>query len=82
MKRTLVQYDAEDNIIAETEIDTDDYRTVLEAIHYYDTRHIGNREEIKNWIELGEYKVEVLSITGEEFEEDGFYTDTMYLEIL
>ncbi|HBB9485526.1 TPA: hypothetical protein JL391_000001 [Escherichia coli] len=77
----LVQTDADDELINKTEIDINDYRTVLDAIHYYDVRHKGNREEIKNWIELGEYKVESLSISGDESEEDGFITETMYLTI-
>ncbi|HBC8436975.1 Uncharacterised protein [Escherichia coli] len=77
----LVQTDADDELISKTEIDINDYRTVLDAIHYYDVRHKGNREEIKNWIELGEYKVESLSISGDESEEDGFITETMYLTI-
>lgn len=77
----LVQTDADDELISKTEIDINDYRTVLEAIHYYDVRYKDNREEIKNWIESGEYKVESLSISGEEFEEDGFITETMYLDI-
>lgn len=77
----LVQTDADDELISKTEIDINDYRTVLDAIHYYDVRHKGNREEIKNWIELGEYKVEYLSISGDESEEDGFITETMYLTI-
>lgn len=77
----LIQSDADDELISKTEIDINDYRTVLEAIHYYDVRHKGNREQIKNWIELGEYKIESLSISGDESEEDGFITETMYLEI-
>ena len=77
----LVQTDADDELISKTEIDINDYRTVLEAIHYYDVRHKGNREQIKNWIESGEYKVESLSISGDESEEDGFITETMYLTI-
>lgn len=77
----LVQTDADDELISRTEIDINDYRTVLEAIHYYDVRHKGNREQIKNWIESGEYKVESLSISGDESEEDGFLTETMYLTI-
>lgn len=77
----LVQTDADDELISKTEIDINDYRTVLEAIHYYDVRHKGNREQIKNWIELGEYKIESLSISGDESEEDGFITETMYLTI-
>lgn len=77
----LIQSDADDELISKTEIDINDYRTVLEAIHYYDVRYKDNREEIKNWIESGEYKVESLSISGEESEEDGFITETMYLEI-
>ena len=77
----LIQSDADDELIAKTKIDIDDYRTVLEAIHYYDVRHKGNREQIKNWIESGEYKVESISISGDESEEDGFITETMYLTI-
>ena len=81
MAYLLIQSDADDELIAKTEIDINDYRTVLEAIHYYDVRYKDNREEIKNWIESGEYKIESLSISGEEPEEDGFITETMYLDI-
>ena len=81
MTYCMIQSDADDEVIAKTKIDIDNYRTVLEAIHYYDVRLPSNVNEIKNWIELGEYKIESLSISGDELEEDGFLTETMYLTI-
>ncbi|URC22140.1 hypothetical protein CHUUTOTORO_00510 [Serratia phage vB_SmaM-ChuuTotoro] len=78
----LIQYDGCEDIIAETEVDVGDYRMVLDAIMYFDTNYAPHQKLIKDWIESGLYKTEDLVISGEDPEDDGFYTETMYLEMV
>lgn len=77
----LIQLDGDENVINNVPVDVSNYKDVLEKISYYDVRYPANRDLVKNWIESGLYKTEFLSITGESEEEDGFYTESMYLEI-
>lgn len=81
MKYFLIQYDGDEEIIETNEVDIENYHSVLDKVHYYDTKYKHNRQVIKEWIESGEYKNDCLSISGDCEEEDGFYTGTMYLEI-
>lgn len=78
----LIQYDGCEDIIAETEVDINDYRMVLDAILYFDINYEPNKKLVKDWIESGRYKTEDLPISGEDPEEDDFYTETMYLEMV
>lgn len=78
----LVQSDAEENTIETSIIDLNDPESIVNKIVYYDINYKPNRDEIIKWIESGDYKENFLSISGETPEEDDFYTDSMYLEII
>lgn len=82
MKYILEQCDGEEELIQSKEVDISNISEVLDAIHYWDICYPPHRKQIKDWIESGEYKNDFLSISGESEEEDGFYTGTMYLELI
>lgn len=86
MKYDLIQTDSNEAVITRNQVDVTNWRTIRDSIHYYDVAEPNNQRELKEWVESGAYEREVLYISGdwddEEAEEDGFFVEAMYLEIV